>query len=207
MAAHQKKNQRLRSYPKSAFGWISIALLALLALSGCKPKSSQPTPIAKLPPFELINQDGRPFGSKDLSGKPYVTAFFFTSCVTICPKIMGAMASLQSTFKQKALDVHLVAITVDPENDTPQRLRLAGQKAGADFQRWTLLTGTKSQVTDVIVHGFKTFVGDRQDLGNDLFDIGHGARFVLVDGAGAVLGNYEHTDFGLSELVKRIERL
>ena len=183
-------------------------LFAILVMSfGCKKSSSSAKALPRISSFELTNQAGDTFGSKNLAGKPYVTAFFFTSCVTICPKIMGAMASLQSTFKAKQMDVHLVAITVDPETDTPERLKAAGQKAGADFSQWTFLTGTKAKVTEVVVQNFKTFIGAREDLGDNLFDIGHGARFVVVDGQGSVLGNYEHTEFGLSELVKRLERL
>jgi len=112
-----------------------------------------------LPSFELVNQDGQAFGSQDLKGKPYVASFFFTSCVTICPKILGAMSSLQTRFAHEKLDIQLVSLTVDPDTDTPEKLKAAGQKMGADFTKWTFLTGTKDQLKEVIVGGFKTFVG------------------------------------------------
>jgi len=191
------------------FVWLTLccALLTIGCAKGCQSTQTPPRTQGKLPSFELVNQDGQAFGSQDLKGKPYVASFFFTSCVTICPKILGAMSSLQTRFAHEKLDIQLVSLTVDPDTDTPEKLKAAGQKMGADFTKWTFLTGTKDQLKEVIVGGFKTFVGPQEAIGDDLFDIGHGARLVLVDQRGVVRGNFETNEYGLEELTRKARTL
>jgi protein SCO1/2 len=194
-------------FPPFVWSTLCCALLSIGCAKGCGPTSAPPNALGKLPSFELVNQDGQAFGSQDLDGKAYVASFFFTSCVTICPKILGAMSSLQTRFAHEKLDVQLVSFTVDPDTDTPEKLKAAGQKMGADFTSWTFLTGTKDQLKEVIVGGFKTFVGSREVVGDDLFDIGHGARLVLVDQGGFVRGNFETNEHGLAELTRTARTL
>jgi protein SCO1/2 len=160
----------------------------------------------ELPAFSLTDQSGQAFGSEQLKGKIHVVSFFFTSCVTICPKVMKAMAQLQEKYQRNDLPVQLVSITVDPDNDTPQKLKEYGQKVGADFSRWRFLTGTWDQVNDLIVKGFKTHMGRAEEGEEDdqeMMDIGHGAHLILVDDASGVLGIYDTTDDGIDEIYHR----
>ena len=223
------KRRRNQSW-KMTLTTIGLLALGTATLSGCKSQryngddkrtgqgqgirsgSSSPQ-YGSVPAFTLTNQDGKSFGSNELTGKVYVTSFFFTSCVTICPKILGAMATLQDRFKTAGLDVRLLSITVDPDTDTPKRLRTHALKAGADFSRWTFLTGTRKKIRDLIYSGFKTHIGDPQRIADprggpdDILEIGHGARLVLVDGNSKVHGHFESTPLGQEELIRRAKSL
>ena len=55
-----------------------------------------PLPVfSTLPQYELINEEGQPFGSQALQGKPYIAGFFFTNCPSSCPALMAKMQKLQ----------------------------------------------------------------------------------------------------------------
>src|SRR5438552_3548389 len=43
----------------------------------------------------LVDQDGAPFSSQSLAGKPYIACFMFTSCNAVCPRMSTAMQRLQ----------------------------------------------------------------------------------------------------------------
>jgi len=134
------------------------------------------------PAFDLIDPDGKPFGSKDLMGKPYAVMFFFSECQGVCPGMTGRMKHLQS--QVEGTDVQIVSFTVDPINDTPEKL--AGHRAaiGADGTRWHLLTGTPEQMI-AVAKGF-----------NLPYDspVNHSSAFLLVDRKSKVRGIYATGD-------------
>ena len=43
-------------------------------------------------------------------------------------------------------NARLVTLTTDPDYDSPAVLKRYGERYGADFNRWTFLTGTKAQI-------------------------------------------------------------
>jgi protein SCO1/2 len=157
----------------------------------------------EIPAYSLTDQDGQPFGSEQLKGKVHVVSFFFTSCSTICPKVMNAMSKLQEKFATNNIPVELVTITVDPDNDTPEKLKQHGEKLGADFSRWHFLTGTWEAVNDLIVKGYKTHMGKAEQDDAGMMDIGHGAHLVLIDEAAGVRGIYDTSDSGIDEIYHR----
>ncbi len=146
-----------------------------------------------LPRFRLKDQDGEPFGSQMLEGKVWIVTFIFTRCGTTCPQQTAAFARLQEELKGRPDrdDVHLVSVTVDPSHDKPRILRAYGDEAGADYTRWTFLTGKKPDVLTFCKDGFKLPVTEA--LGDE--PIAHSQNFVLVDRARRVRGHYD----GLNE--------
>jgi len=183
-------------------------MITVTLIRPCTRRIPDPPPVlGELPAFSLTDQDGKDFGSADLRGNVYVVTFFFTSCVTICPKVLKAAKALQDRYKRAELDIRLVSITVDPENDSPARLRKFGEEYGADFSSWTFLTGSRPELESLIVDGFKTYMGEREEGADGLMDIGHGSRFVLVDEAGGVRGHYEISPLGSDEVFHRSQHV
>ena len=80
-------------------------------------------------PFQLTNQDGKPFGSSQLAGKIWIADFVFTSCRGPCPIISTRMSELQKPLRDS--DVHLISFTVDPDTDTPEVLHGYGERLHA----------------------------------------------------------------------------
>jgi protein SCO1/2 len=158
-----------------------------------------PPVLGQVPKFSLVGADGRPFGSEDLRGHVYVASFFFTRCGSICPTLMKQVARLQQSFREDGFDsIRLVSISVDPDYDTPERLREAESRYGVDRARWKLLTGSRDDVKKLAVEGFKLALGDATASG-EAIDIAHSGKLVLVDPEGAVRGYYDSTDIGLDE--------
>lgn len=142
-----------------------------------------------VPEFELINQDGKNFGFRDLRGKIWIADFVYTTCPGPCPMISNRMAELQDPLKNT--DVHLVSFSVDPTKDTPQVLRGYAEKLGAEPGRWDFLTGPQSTIYNLSKNGFKLGVSDGSDV-NGLPV--HSTRLILVDRHGEIRGYYDATE-------------
>jgi protein SCO1/2 len=102
------------------------------------------------------------------------------------------MAELQKAYASNP-DVHLISITVDPENDTPQVLKAYAAAHSADTARWTFLTGKEKAVYDLIGRGgFMLGVakneGAARTPGNE---VTHSSRLAVVDQMGAIRGYFE----------------
>jgi cytochrome oxidase Cu insertion factor (SCO1/SenC/PrrC family) len=140
----------------------------------------------QVPGFQLTNQEGRPFGSAQLTGRIWIADFIFTSCQGPCPVISSRMSELQKPLRDT--DVHLVSFTVDPEKDTPEVLRSYADKLKAQPGRWDFLTGAKDKIYDLCSHGFKLGVSEGIE---DARGPVHSTRVVLVDRQGMIRGYYD----------------
>jgi protein SCO1/2 len=142
-----------------------------------------------VPSFELVNQNGQPFGSAQLLGKIWIADFIFTTCPGPCPMISSRMSELQAPLEKT--DVHLVSFTVDPDQDTPEVLRGYAEKLQAEPNRWDFLTGSKSLIYNLSRDGFKLAVSDNSvETGTPL----HSTRMILVDRHGDIRGYYDATE-------------
>jgi protein SCO1/2 len=162
-------------------------------------------PALKLPlsSFVLTDQKGRSFGSADLKGRVWVADFVFTNCPSVCPKLTERMAKIQHRTRNLGEAFHLVTITVDPENDTPERLAKYAAAYHADPSRWSFLTGSLGDVEGTVVRGFKIAMGKDPDKDSaGLFSIFHGEKLVLVDADGAIRGYYDADDAGADDLIR-----
>jgi protein SCO1/2 len=113
---------------------------------------------------ELTNQDGKKvrFYSDVLKGKTVVVNAFFTTCTSVCPPMNRNMEKIQEALGDRiGRDVFLVSITVDPENDTPARMKEYAKKfhAGAG---WTFLTGKKENL-DWALYKLGQYVENKDD--------------------------------------------
>src|SRR6184192_797945 len=111
-----------------------------------------------VPSFQLLNQEGQPFGSAQLAGKIWIADFIYTSCPGPCPMISTRMSELQKPLEKT--DVHLVSFSVDPEKDTPDVLRGYAERLHAEPERWDFLTGRKSAIYNLSHNDFKLAVSN-----------------------------------------------
>ena len=147
------------------------AVLAALIVSGPREavqdvSQEQTLPkIATAPDFRLTSQDGKPIALADLHGKVVAVTFIFTLCSATCPVLTPMMSLVQDRLgRDFGTNVAFLSITVDPDRDTPDVLKLYAQMHGVDVPGWSFLTGEPSAVQDVIrrygVFAAKTANGD-----------------------------------------------
>lgn len=170
-------------------------------LSGCRRGEPKPLPsFGKLGAFSLTDQRGRSFSSNTLQGRPWLAAFMFTRCPTVCPRITALMKAVQAGARARSLPLQLVSFSIDPEHDTPEVL----QRYATDNQlgeNWTLVTGDSQQVAKTAEERFKIGVSGVPTAGAEHFGMSHGSHLVLVDEAGTIRGYFRSSDEGASEAV------
>jgi protein SCO1/2 len=180
--------------------WL-LLLLAIAAFplgrSIARPLPEPPKMRLAVPAWELVNQRGQPFGSKDLEGKVYVVDFIYTSCGGPCPRMTRTMERIQKRTKNLGTSFQLVTITVDPENDTPEKLAEYTRGYHVNPTRWSFLTGSEKDIERIVVKGFKSAMSKEEAA------VGHSERLLLVDGEGAIRGVYDSDDpDGVATLIR-----
>jgi cytochrome oxidase Cu insertion factor (SCO1/SenC/PrrC family) len=98
----------------------------------------RPVPAALLR-APLIDQQGRVFTLSRIDKPLVMLVPFLTLCAEVCPMTTGNLLQLERTLAAKriAAEVQIVEVSVDPQRDTPERLRAYGTLTGAD---WILAT-------------------------------------------------------------------
>ena len=185
-------------------GWVAFAALALAIPMGAllfrqTVKPDLPV-LGDLPAFTLTAEDGKPFGRDDLLGRVWIADFVFTSCSDACPRLQGKMKQIQDRLVplEQGGNIGLLSISVDPDRDTPEKLRQYGETFGARPGLWRSLTGDQKEVERTVVKGFHIAMAKvpREDADPHLeaFEIMHGERLVLVDRMGRIRGYYDADD-------------
>src|SRR5438132_9215363 len=114
-----------RPIPDGAYGGSQAVSLGLNELSG---------QLKPMPPFNLVDQFGRPFTNADIAGHDVLLAAFHTSCRETCPLVAGLFLQLRQRLPPSVL---LVEVTTDPSEDTPSVMRDYAGRIGAS---WTFAT-------------------------------------------------------------------
>ncbi|MGD6815865.1 SCO family protein [Metabacillus sp. 113a] len=172
--------------PLNKAGVIWIAVLVVL-ISGCARASSGYSSISSVEDFEYTDQEGRPFGLEELKGSVWIADFIFTSCETVCPPMTAHMKKFQDMADEEKIPVEIVSFSVDPEVDSPSRLKEFGQKSGTSFQNWHFLTGySQEEIEDFSLKSFKALVKKPENEDQVI----HGTSFYLIDKEGEVVKTY-----------------
>lgn len=125
----------------------------------------------RAPDFELRNQEGEPVSMRSLRGKPVLVTFLYTNCEDTCP---AQAQTARGALDDLGHDLPVLAIAVDPPNDTPRSARkfLAEQRATG---RIDFVLGTRAELRPV----WRGFAIQPQSMTTE-----HQARFTLVDARG-----------------------
>ncbi|MES2704118.1 MAG: SCO family protein [Bacteroidota bacterium] len=153
----------------------------------------------KIGDITLTNQLGEQVSlNGTLAGKIVVISFFFADCPVICPKLNKNVALLQKAFRKNPktannLDntVHFLSITINPEKDTFQALRLYADRFGANHDHWWFLTGDRKTIYDFARNELHVGAGPG-DGGAEDFD--HSQQLVLLDKDRIIRGYYNGLD-------------
>lgn len=116
-----------------------------------------------IPDVKLLDANGAEISLRTVfDGKePAILNFIFTTCTTICPVMSATFEQVQAKLGKKHKKVRMVSISIDPENDTPAKLKDYAQRFHAGKQ-WQMLTG--SVANSIAVQGaFDVAVADKMN--------------------------------------------
>ncbi|HET7831616.1 MAG TPA: SCO family protein [Gallionella sp.] len=116
-----------------------------------------------IPDIKLVDMDrGEVSLHEALDGKlPVILNFIYTSCTAICPVTTATFQQVQQELGAGRDKVRMVTISIDPENDTPARLKEYAGRYNAGSQ-WKMLTGTvESSVA--VQRAFGVYNGDKMN--------------------------------------------
>lgn len=97
-------------------------------------------------PFTLVDAAGQTVTEADFAGRPLLVFFGFTHCPHVCPDTLARLSAVLRELGPQADALSVAFITVDPERDTPDRLR---QYRAPFHPRIRYLTGTPAQIAAV----------------------------------------------------------
>lgn len=148
------------------------------------------------------DQDGNAVTLASLRGTPVVMAMAYTSCKDICPMIVANMTAIEDQAKeQSAGTVRFALFSLDPEVDTPERLKAYAKERGLDPAHWTLFHGD-----DKAVRALAAVLGVRyrRDASGG-FD--HSAIISLVDAEGNIVFQQPDAQVNAADVAKKIAAL
>jgi protein SCO1/2 len=130
-------------------------------MSGDMTRAQRTTATYTVPQVDLVRDDGKTVSlpAELDDGRPVVLDFIFTTCTTICPVLSSTFGKLQEKLGADAAKVHMVSISIDPEEDTPARLRDYAKKFSAGKQ-WQHYTGTVA-ASVALQKAFDAYRGDK----------------------------------------------
>ncbi len=187
--------------------------LGLAALSGALLSYAvwrgTPSPVAltpdanmdllSIPEFSMTSQDKETVTRDALLGELTIIDFIFTHCPFICPTMGQNMILAQRELA--GTGVRFMSFSVDPENDTPERLRTYAESIGADISTWTFLTGDIENVQRILRDGLllgELFEDPSRQVtlpdGSTMNNIGHPGRFILIGPEGEIISLCDGTN-------------
>ena len=94
-------------------------------------------------------EEGESIQLKDLKGKTLVMVMIYTSCKVACPRLVADMRNIASQIPdEKTEDIQFIMISIDPETDTPEKLKAFAKENFMDDAHWTFLQGSVSGVRE-----------------------------------------------------------
>jgi protein SCO1/2 len=124
----------------------ALVVVAALGYLYLNPTGGGPAAVPIGGPIRLTDQDGKPFDSTSLAGKPYAVFFGFTNCPDACPTTLSEIARVEDEIGAPAKELTTLFVTVDPERDTPAVLKEYISNFGGNT---VALSGTPEQVAEV----------------------------------------------------------
>lgn len=173
-----------------------ILLLSLLALAGAsaEPSCCQKTEAAaeqgSASLYQLAskwtNQHGKEVTLASLKGKPVLVTMGYASCQYACPRLIADFMAIERALTEaERSQVSFVFVSIDPERDTPEKLKAFLGQYHVDQDRWSALRGTDDGILELSVA-----LGNRyRKLENS--DFAHSNLITLLSSDGEIVHRQE----------------
>jgi protein SCO1/2 len=162
----------MQRFVQLAAAFVIALPFAMPGAASAELKSGEFSPPRMAPDFTLQGSNGKPLRLADYQGKVVALGFGFTYCPAVCPTTLAQLAAVKQKLGAAAKDFQVVYVTVDPDRDTPARMKT--YLAGFDSS-FLGATGTAAQLAQV-----------RQE---------YGISSVRIDGGSAANYGFNHSSF------------
>lgn len=215
-SSDQSRPDRSAAAPRmraTAFGLIGVgvvllaaALVAFVVLPRRAPSltGSLINPPAPAPAFRLTDQFGRPIALSDFRGKVVVLSFLYTHCPDVCPLITQKLHQAYGMLGPDAGKAEMLAITVDPANDTVAQVH--AYSADKDMlQKWHFLVGSRTKLAPIwAAYGVAAQPDGTQPNGASQID--HTAPVFIIDPDGQMRALLD-VNFAPADVVQDVHAL
>jgi protein SCO1/2 len=142
-----------------------------------------------MPDFSFNNQFGEAISHQQIKGKYVISAFFFSSCTSLCPKMATQMQRVQNTIGTSNKLIILYH-NIETNYESPRALKGYGEKVGAKKDTWHLLSGSEANIKRMAAFYLVRSEQDKNNPGRLL----HDGTFILVGPDGKKMGYYNGAD-------------
>jgi len=177
----------------------ALALIAVVMLS-LPADRTKPSNVGG--PFQLIDQNGKTVTDADFRGRPFLVFFGFTHCPDICPTTLFEVSEIFNRLGSDAEKVSALFVTVDPERDTPEKLKLY---LSSFHPRIVALGGSSAQV-EAIKKAYFVFA-KRIPLDGGGYTMDHTSIVYLMDKQGRFIAPFNlkrDADAAAADLKRRL---
>lgn len=162
------------------------------------------------PEFELTDQDNNKVSLSDFRGKLVLVGWGFTNCPDICPLILSMLSNVRKELGDRSDKVQVLFITIDPERDTPGRLKSYIPSFDPSFIG---LTGATEEIKQVVKAYNAFFIKHPEVYGRGEFDtwdsyqMSHTTNIYLIDKHGRLLLYYPYDRLNSHNIAEDIKTI
>ena len=153
-------------------------------------------------PSHWTTQNGEEIELKDLQGKVVVMVMIYTTCKAACPRLVADMRNIEKQVPEgKKDEVQYVFVSIDPETDTPERLKAFSKENEMEDDKWLFLRGTEADTREfaaVLAVNYKEI---------SPMDFSHSNIISVFDHRGEMVHQQEGLDVDNKETVQAIIEL
>ena len=188
--------------------WSSgLVIIAAINMPSMNMAIAQSPDADSLPPnsvyhlqVSIEDQYGAVSGLDRYRGMPVLITMFYASCPHVCPMLISTIKLTESRLlAEERAELRVLTISIDPERDTPEKLRETLERHSVDSNRWSM---TRSQPGDLRsiagVYGVKY-----KQLPDGEFN--HTTRIILLDRDGRPVASTEQLGRHDAELLEAIK--
>lgn len=188
--------------------WLSPIFLSVL-LAGCEDPNWHTSDISDIMPeldLSLMNENGQQVEEDAYIGKITLLYFGYTHCPDVCPTSLARMTAAIKKLDEPARDdIQVLFVSVDPERDTPARLRQYTDVFGPQFIG---LTGSTAQL-DALTNRYRVSYGYGEKDENGNYDVSHSSGIFVFNEQGdarLLMRNSDPIPSMVSDLQRLMER-
>jgi protein SCO1/2 len=158
--------------------------------------------IEELSDTDLLDQSGDGFSFRSRTGTPFLLSFIFTRCPDpgMCPLVTQKMQRLGRTDLAARIGLELVAVTIEPEYDTPPVLRTYAEERKLDPERWYLVTGPTRTIDNLTNQLHVSVLRENEAVKT------HNMRTYFVDETGVIRDVWTGSDWEPSSVEESIRK-